>query len=478
MTKQEIIAGLQSLGLKKGDLVLLHSSLYSLGHVEGGPEAVIDAFLETVGPEGTLMVPVFGALGILTSTLQNRPGAITSPCPVGTVAAFGKDAEELCRDHWKPDSCHGEGTPFKRLADKGGYVCLMGVDQDRNTSLHGIEAELRLAYLGSTSREFTTPEGETISKTWKYYPGPHRDFIAIDHVLKERNIMKQGRIGNSQVRLIQAKGMWECGMELGSADPAFILCDNPGCGDCVRQRAALMSDFFAKEDFKLTASSRLAGRYIPEMVENCKAAGVKYLELDFVQGVPAASLKAEKLSAAVAELAADGIAVSALRLFAAPDKAEEFAAKVKAAGIERVILPLSGSGSAASACADAGIAVDFFNVNLTSNASNAALARRKEKIADCGICFNPANFVMAGERAFGVYRSGRFIKTMRQLDINDILPDGSVTALARGGAEIKEMISIARCASFSGFMCLAGGIKVGQDLKSMVSDFRRLIENM
>lgn len=478
MNKQEIICGLQSLGLKKGDLVLLHSSLYSLGHVEGGPEAVIDAFLETVGPEGTLMVPVFGALGILTSTLQNRPGAITSPCPVGTVAALGKDAEELCRDHWKPESCHGEGTPFKRLADKGGYVCLMGVDQDRNTSLHGIEAELRLAYLGSTSREFTTPEGETINKTWKYYPGPHRDFIAIDHVLKERGFMKQGRIGNSQVRLIQAKGMWECGMELGSADPAFILCDNPGCGDCVRQRAALMSDFFSKEDFKLTASSRLAGRYIPEMVEKCKAAGVKYLELDFIQGVPAASLKAEKLAAAVAELAADGIAVSALRVFAAPDKAEDFAAKVKSAGIERVILPLSASGPAAAACAAAGIAVDFFNVNLTSSASNAALARRKEKIADCGICFNPANFVMAGERAFGVYRSGRFIKTMRQLDINDILPDGTVTALARGGAEIKEMISIARCASFSGFMCLAGGIKVEQDLKSMVADFRRLIENM
>lgn len=478
MTKQEIINGLRSLGLKEGDLVLLHSSLYSLGHVEGGPDAVIDAFLETIGAAGTLLVPVFGDLGILTTTLKNRPGAIVSPCPVGTVAALGKDAEELCRDHWKPVSCHGEGTPFKRLADKGGYVCLMGVDQDRNTSLHGIEAELRLAYLGSVSKEYTTPEGETISKTWKYYPGPHRDFIAIDHELKARGFMKQSRIGNSQVRLIDAKGMWECGMELGAADPAFILCDNPGCNDCVRQRAALMSDFFAKEDFKLTASSRLAGRYIPEMVEKCKAAGVKYLELDYIQGVPAASMNAAKLTAAVAELAAEGIEVSALRAFAAPDKAEDFAAKLNAAGIKRVILPLSSSAPAAVACAAAGIAVDFFNVNLTSASSNAALARRKEKIADCGICFNPANFVMAGERAFGVYRTGRYIKTMRQLDINDILPDGTVTELARGGAEIKEMISIARCASFSGFMCLAGGIKTSQDLKSMVADFRRLIENM
>lgn len=478
MTKQEIVNGLRGLGIKNGDMILLHSSLYSLGHVDGGPEAVIDAFIEAIGPEGTLLVPVFGDLGILTKTLQNRPGAITSPCPVGTVAALGKAAEELCRDHWKPESCHGEGTPFKRLADMGGYVCLMGVDQDRNTSLHGIEAELRLAYLGSTTHQYTTPEGETVSKTWKYYPGPHRDFIALDHHLKERGFMKQARIGNSQVRMIQAKGMWECGMELGAADPAFILCDNPGCKDCVRQRAALMSDFFAKEDFKLTASSRLAGRYIPEMVENCKAAGVKFIELDYIQGMPAASLNAAKLTAAAAELAADGIEVSALRAFAAPDKAEDFAAKLNASGIKRVILPLSSSGPAAAACAAAGITVDFFNVALTSTASNAALARRREKIGDCGICFNPANFVMAGERAFTIYRTGRYIKTMRQLDINDILPDGTVTELARGGAEIKEMISIARCASFSGFMCLSGGIKCDQDLKSMVADFRRLIENM
>ena len=72
MTKQEIIAALQEMGLKNGDKVLLHSSLLSLGEVEGGPDAVIDAFLELLGSEGTLLVPVFGALGILTETLKKQ----------------------------------------------------------------------------------------------------------------------------------------------------------------------------------------------------------------------------------------------------------------------------------------------------------------------------------------------------------------------------------------------------------------------
>ena len=64
MTKQEIIAGLREMGLTTGDKVLLHSSLFSLGNVEGGPDAAIDAFLEVLGSDGTLLVPVFGALGI------------------------------------------------------------------------------------------------------------------------------------------------------------------------------------------------------------------------------------------------------------------------------------------------------------------------------------------------------------------------------------------------------------------------------
>lgn len=478
MTKQDIIKGLTELGLKKGDTVLLHSSLYSLGHVEGGADAVLDAFIETIGPEGTLAVPVFGALGILTTTLKQRPDAVVSDCPVGTLAAVGKNAREFCKDHWIPESCHGVDTPFDRLAKMNGYVCLLGIDQDRNTFLHGIEARLKLAYLGSTTQTFTTSDGKKMTKTWKYYPGPHRDFIGLDHRFREAGIMKQLRIGNSQVRLISAAGMLELGMKWGKEDPAFMLCSNPGCDDCVRQRAALQKDFFSGEDFTLTVSSRLAGRYVPEMVEKCKAAGVAWIELDYVQGVPAMNLKAEKLQSVIAELAEGGIRISGLRAWAAPDKAADFVSKIKAAGITRLVLPLNSSGTVTDAATAAGITVDLFNANHTADEANAAFARRHKTASDIGICFNPANFVLAGQRAFGVYRSGRFIKTMRQLDVCDILPDGEVTALARGGAEIKEMVSIARCASFPGFMCLGGGVRMNQDLKSAVADFRKLLETI
>jgi len=63
MNRQDIANALRDMGLKNGDTVMLHSSMLSIGNVDGGADAVVDAFLDTVGPQGTLMVPVFGPWG-------------------------------------------------------------------------------------------------------------------------------------------------------------------------------------------------------------------------------------------------------------------------------------------------------------------------------------------------------------------------------------------------------------------------------
>jgi aminoglycoside N3'-acetyltransferase len=57
VTKEELKRGLRKLGLKEGDTVGVHSSLSSFGYVEGGADAVIDALLEVVGEEGTIVMP-------------------------------------------------------------------------------------------------------------------------------------------------------------------------------------------------------------------------------------------------------------------------------------------------------------------------------------------------------------------------------------------------------------------------------------
>jgi aminoglycoside 3-N-acetyltransferase len=46
VTKEDIKKGLIKLGLKKGDIIGVHSSLSQFGYVIGGADAVIDALLE------------------------------------------------------------------------------------------------------------------------------------------------------------------------------------------------------------------------------------------------------------------------------------------------------------------------------------------------------------------------------------------------------------------------------------------------
>ena len=478
LTQKDIAASLRDLGLTDGDIVLLHSSLLSLGKVDGGPAAVVDAFLEVIGSEGTLLVPVFGALGILTDEVKNRPDAVISPCPVGTLAAIGKDAEEICRDHWKAETAHGYDTPFTRIAERNGYICLLGVDQDRNTTLHSVEALLELPYLNTTTRTFTTPEGEEITKSWKYYPGPHRDFIGLDPLLKDAT--SQGRIGNAEVRLIRAREMYEISLAIGSSDPAFVLCNNPECADCVRQRAAIFTDRISKESFELAASSRLAGRYVPEMIENCKRSGIKFIELDYIQGKPWFTWSQARLAAWISEFNDENIAVSAGRLFSVPENAQSVIDLALVLGIGRIILPLNDSYSAAKAAADAGLDVAYFNTNQGARRAAAKLNRHRTTAANTyGMVFNPANFVLAGEKPFlQSYPWGRFVKTIVQLDVTDAVWTGEATAFARGNAEVKELISILRCHNFSGFMTLGGGNAYPGTLEDAVNNFTELLDNM
>jgi aminoglycoside 3-N-acetyltransferase len=44
VTQEEIKQGLRKLGLRRGDVVGVHSSLSSFGYVEGGADAVIEIY--------------------------------------------------------------------------------------------------------------------------------------------------------------------------------------------------------------------------------------------------------------------------------------------------------------------------------------------------------------------------------------------------------------------------------------------------
>ncbi|MBQ1607625.1 MAG: AAC(3) family N-acetyltransferase, partial [Lachnospiraceae bacterium] len=57
VTKTDIVTDLKKLGLKQGDTVMVHTALKSIGYVCGGAQTVIEALIEVVGEDGTIMMP-------------------------------------------------------------------------------------------------------------------------------------------------------------------------------------------------------------------------------------------------------------------------------------------------------------------------------------------------------------------------------------------------------------------------------------
>ena len=57
VTKDDLIHKFSQLGIKRGDTLLVHASLSSLGYVVGGAEALYLALREVIGIEGTIVVP-------------------------------------------------------------------------------------------------------------------------------------------------------------------------------------------------------------------------------------------------------------------------------------------------------------------------------------------------------------------------------------------------------------------------------------
>ena len=124
LTFENLVEEFRELGVTKGDVLFIHSSYKSFGGVEGGPQTVINALLDVIGPEGTLIMPTFnydflkGApwdirntpsqMGILTEIVRTDPRARRMHHAIYSMSAIGKLANEVAAH--RSDDCFGETT--------------------------------------------------------------------------------------------------------------------------------------------------------------------------------------------------------------------------------------------------------------------------------------------------------------------------------------------------------------------------------
>ncbi len=247
ITRAEISRGFRQAGLRSGDAILVHSSLSSFGRVAGGADAVLDGLLDALGPEGTLLAPTLTGgpelspenpphidlrsapcwVGRIPETLRQRPEAVRSVHPTHSCAALGHRAVELTRGHYRSPTPCGVTSPYFRLALAGGTIVMIGCDLSRCTSCHtaeelaNVEYHLQPRVAHGSCIDQRGIRIETPCRLHRY-DGPERDFPALEPLLLEAGLMRKNRIGNAEIRLIDAMGLIETALDRLRFDPYFL----------------------------------------------------------------------------------------------------------------------------------------------------------------------------------------------------------------------------------------------------------------
>jgi aminoglycoside 3-N-acetyltransferase len=226
VARVDLVAAVRAVGVAPGDLLQVHSSLSRLGYVEGGAETVVDALLEVVGPEGTVMVPTFnhGAVdvfdpaespssnGAVTEAFRKRPEARRSMHPTHPYAAIGPHAEYLTAGHLDVETFDPK-SPLGKLADMGGWVLLLGIGMTANTAAHIGETMARVPCIGYglKQRKVKMADGRIIpaaSVTWR--DGPCLiEWDPLEKRMNSSRLIRYGKVGDGELRLMKAKDVIE-----------------------------------------------------------------------------------------------------------------------------------------------------------------------------------------------------------------------------------------------------------------------------
>ena len=244
LSAKTLTAEFDALGLTAGDVVLVHSAYKSLGGVEGGPDAVLDALLSVLGPEGTLILPTFnfdfckGApfhlgstpsrMGILTELGRRRAGSRRILHPIYSFAVLGRLAEELGGLRYK--SSYGPDSLFAKLRELDGKLMILGLSYTNSMTffhhveeMEGVDYRYRKEFTG----EVTDGSGRTYRDTFSMMV---RDLArgvitAVDpmgEIMEREGVVSIRTIGEATVKLMRAQDVYRITAREMKRDPHLL----------------------------------------------------------------------------------------------------------------------------------------------------------------------------------------------------------------------------------------------------------------
>ncbi|WP_211750221.1 AAC(3) family N-acetyltransferase [Paenibacillus sp. Marseille-Q4541] len=248
-TIESLMKQLEELDIDSKGTLLVHSSMKSMGQVEGGADTVLDAFTEYM-KDGLLVLPTHTwsyikadnpkfyvdrspcCVGILPELFRNRPGVVRSLHPTHSVAALGRDSIEFTHDDHHFDTPCARGSSWGKLLDREATILLVGVDLKRNTFIHGVEEWMDIEGRLTDGHEMlytVLPDGTEIPVPSRRHCGLSwsHHFWKVDEVLESKGAMYKGRLGDAVVRVCDAAKVAKVITEMLKDNPDLFSDNNP-----------------------------------------------------------------------------------------------------------------------------------------------------------------------------------------------------------------------------------------------------------
>ncbi len=239
-SKKDIKKQLKKMGAPRDSVVLMHTSLRSIGDVEGGACGLLDTLIDYFCAKGGLLcVPThtwdnlgnpdvytldmtltesnLGAFSVAAAAKD--PRGVRSENPTHSMVVFGERAkaesfirgEEMVLTPTAPDSCYG------KLFRMGGYVLLVGVSHNKNTYLHCVDEMLERPNRMSGEEMRVTVRratGEVIERPFYLYETDYTEDISwrfhqYETAFRYHGAIRDGFLGNAPTQLCSAVKMKE-----------------------------------------------------------------------------------------------------------------------------------------------------------------------------------------------------------------------------------------------------------------------------
>jgi aminoglycoside 3-N-acetyltransferase len=229
LSQTEIEQGFRRIGLDSGQVVLVHSAMRTFGYIEGGADSVMGAFLEVLGPQGTLVAPTFtfcheiehdpiidplqdrSEMGIITETVRLHPEAKRSTAYRHSFAALGRRRKVITRVDPSLSSFDLRSS-FGVMLALDTQIVLLGMPYSTSTSHHFAEWICEVPYRQTLPLEVRVrrPDGSLHPQHMTdYQPKPgaggayydrHTDFNRLGKTLEDQGLVGITAIGNAVVR--------------------------------------------------------------------------------------------------------------------------------------------------------------------------------------------------------------------------------------------------------------------------------------